>query len=202
MYGIDEKDTTSRENVKNNGEVFTPFVIVEKMLDLIPVDFMKDHSACIIEPTSGNGQFLVKIFERRVCLGISIENALNSLIGMEINPDTLVESHFRLYERVCAQMRVQGIKPQSKQWWEVAIRCVAIVRNNVFKVKDSLKVMNEYAQGKGDLAKKKFVFVDPTGNNEVMNVKNREALVAKVKKAFADHKNGKFSKTLAPFFGD
>jgi hypothetical protein len=202
MYGIDEKDTTSRENVKNNGEVFTPFVIVDKMIDLIPTEFMSDSSACIIEPTSGNGQFLVKIFERRIAHGLSITEALNTMIGMEINPDTLVESHFRLYERVCSQMSVEGIKPQSKQWFNLAIECVAIVRNNIFKVNDYLVVMSEYNNGKGKLDTKKFVFSDPTGNNEVMTTKQRDSLLAKVKKAFKDHRDVKPSKTLAPFFGE
>lgn len=124
------------------------------------------------------------------------------MIGMEINKNTLLESHFRLYERVCSQMMVEGVKPQSKEWFSIAINSVCIIRNNIFKVKDSLAVMNEYNNGKGLLARKKFVFSDPTGNNETMNETERDALVNTVKKAFADHKNGKFTKTLAPFFGE
>jgi hypothetical protein len=202
MYGKDEKDTTSRENVKNNGEVFTPFVIVEKMLDLIPTDFMANPSACIIEPTSGNGQFLVKIVERRLSTGMTIENTVNSIIGMEINHSTLLESHLRIYQRVCDQMTVMGIIPQSDLWFEMAVRIIAIVRNNVFKVTDSLTVMNDYKSGKGLLAKKKFVFSDPTGNNEVMTDTQRNALLSQVNDNFRNHNNGKKTKTLAPFFGE
>lgn len=36
MYVNDEIDSRSKDNVRENGEVFTPSVIVEDMLDLIP----------------------------------------------------------------------------------------------------------------------------------------------------------------------
>ena len=199
-YGNEEIDTTSRENVKKNGEVFTPFATVEQMQSLFPDSVWADPSYIFIEPTSGNGQFLVKIFEKRIKHGIDIETALNTMIGMEINKETLIMSHFRLYERVCAQMMVIGIKPNSKKWKENAIRYVAIVRNNIFCVKDSLKVMADYGKGKGKIAEKKFVFIDPTGNGEIMNIKAREKHLANVTKELKECKLGVEKKTLSPFF--
>lgn len=200
IYGKDEIDTTSRENVKKNGEVFTPFATVEQMQSLFPDAVWADPSYIFIEPTSGNGQFLVKIFEKRIKHGIDIETALNTMLGMEINKETLIMSHFRLYERVCAQMMVIGIKPMSKQWKENAIRYVSIVRNNIFCVKDSLKVMADYGKGKGKIAEKKFVFIDPTGNGEIMNIKAREKHLANVTKELKECKLGVEKKTLSPFF--
>lgn len=198
MYEKHELDIRSRENVKDLGEVFTPFVIVDQMLELIPESFWKNPAACIIEPTCGNGQFLVKVFEKRVKY-MGILEALNSMIGMDINPDNVLDSAFRLYERACAQLRVMQVKPNSKAWWDYAVKIVAIVRNNIIKVDDSLKVLNDYKQCTGVLSTKKFVFVDPTGNGEVMTETARNKELAKIVKAFDSHST-KPTRTLAPFF--
>lgn len=194
MYGADEIDTTSREKVRENGEVFTPFVIVDQMNALIPDSAWDDPTYCFLEPTSGNGQFLVKIFEKRIAHGISIENALNTLIGMEINKETIIKSHFRLYERCVAQMEVEGMKKGSKEWFNRAVNIVAIVRNNVFHVDDSISYINS------KLEKKEFMFSDPTGNNQVLSIDKQKKRVATIQQVFRDHKNGKITESLAPFF--
>ena len=166
MYAETDLDIRNRDNVRNNGEVFTPTKIVDDMNNLVPTSAWNDPSFVFIEPTCGNGQFLTRIFEKRIANGISITDALNTLIGMDITNDNILDSHKRLFELACNAMITQGIKPKSKQWYDMAVQIVAIVRNNIFLVKDSLKVMADYGKGTGDLAKKKFVFSDPTGNNQ------------------------------------
>lgn len=193
--------STSKELVKENGEVFTPAHIVKAMMDLIPTEFVSDPSAIMIEPTCGTGNFIVEMYRYKRNAGLTIHEALNTIIGMELNKNTLVMAHKRLYELVAFDMTEQDIKKGSTQWFNTAIECVMIVRNNLFAVSDSLVVMNNYANGNGELAKKKFVFSDPTGNNEVMTDKQRNALNEKVKSAFRAHKDGKNSETLQPFFG-
>ena len=198
MYEKHELDIRSRENVKELGEVFTPFVIVDKMLDLIPESFWKNPAACVIEPTCGNGQFLVKVFEKRINY-MGVLEALNTMIGMDINPDNVLDASFRLYERACAQLRVMQINPNTPEWWDYAVKIVAIVRNNIIHVADSLKVLNEYAQCTGLLVTKKFVFTDPTGNGEVMTESNRNKVLVAIVKAFNSH-SAKPTRTLSPFF--
>lgn len=192
--------STSKENVKNNGEVFTPSHIVNNMMDLIPLEFTSDPSAIMIEPTCGNGNFLVAMYRTKRLVGLSIKETLNTIIGMELNKDTLVMAHMRLYELVVNDMLTLGIKPNSNKWLEMAIKCVMIVRNNVFHVNDSLIVMSDYAKGKGKLANKKFVFSDPTGNNEVLTKKQQTTLETQVQKAFHAHNNKRNTLTLNPFF--
>lgn len=198
MYESHELDIRSRENVRDLGEVFTPFVIVDQMLELIPPSLWKNPAACIIEPTCGNGQFLVKIFEKRVQY-LGVLESLNTMIGMDINPDNVLDASFRLYERACAQLRVKSIKPNTAEWWKYAHDIVAIVRNNIIHVPDSLKVINDYHQCTGILAEKKFVKNDPTGNDEVMSESNRKKIYAQIAKAFESHKM-KPTRTLSPFF--
>lgn len=195
MYTSTEIDTTSRAKVRDAGEVFTPFKIVEEMLALIPKTAWKDPSYCFLEPTSGNGQFLVKVLEKRLKSGVPLEVALNTLIGMEINPETLVISHKRLYDVAVKQMEADGLKRGSKAWFERAMRVVAIVKNNIFKVKDSLEYMA------GPIKSKKFFFDDPTGNAQVLSPSAKEREWDKIKKAFRAHKDGNLTKTLSPFFG-
>jgi hypothetical protein len=200
MYNENDIDIRNRDNVRNNGEVFTPTKIVDDMNALIPDSAWKDGSYVFIEPTCGNGQFLVRIFEKRIANGLSIEETLNTMIGMDITNDNILDSHKRLFELTCNAMTTQGIKPQSKQWFENAVRFVAIIRNNIFLVKDSLEVMANYGKGTGDLTKKKFVFSDPTGNKQTMKPSDRDAKILTIQNAFKDHKANKNSKTLSPFF--
>lgn len=194
MYEKDEIDTTSKKNIRDNGEVFTPFAIVEKMLDLIPEKAWKDPEFIFLEPTCGNGQFLVKVLERRLKHGLSIEVALNTLIGMEINPSTLLDSHTRLYKIVVDQMKKEGVIPYKRVWFERAIKIVAIVHNNIFKVKDSLVYMEK------KIKDKKFFSEDPTGNGWVLSEKEQNSHLDKIKVGFREHKDGKPSKTLGVFF--
>ena len=164
MYNKTELDIRSRDNVTKNGEVFTPTKIVKEMLELIPIDAWKDSSYCFLEPTSGNGQFLVEVLIKRVKNGLSIEQSLNTLIGMDITAINIKESRIRLYKKALelGELNRNRIK--------------FILFNNIFRVKDSLKIMNDYGKKKGVLYNKKFVFEDPTGNGKVMSREERNSL--------------------------
>jgi hypothetical protein len=174
-----EIHTRSKKNVKEHGEVFTPFAIVDKMVELVPKEAWTDPEYCFLEPACGNGQILVKIFEKRIDSGVSIEDALNTMIGMDISQENIEESYSRLCERACAQMRVEGIVPRSREWNFRAVKIVAIITNNIFKVEDSIR----YIQS-GELAKKSFFFSDPTGSGQIMSTDKKQKRIACIKKQF------------------
>jgi len=161
-----EIDIRSKENVRNNGEVFTPTNIVDDMLKLIPAKAWKDPTFVFIEPTCGNGQFLVRVFEKRIAAGISVLDALNTIIGMDISEENITDSRKRLYKLALKVNRANKIKAKT------------IICNNIFQVHDSLKVLREYGAGLGELANKRFVYKDPTGNGQVMNIDERRELEA------------------------
>lgn len=161
MYTENEKDIRSRKNVRDKGEVFTPFAIVEKMLDLIPESAWKDPEYVFLEPTCGNGQFLVKILEKRLSHGIPLEVAVNTIIAMDISTENIIESRQRIYE-ICAK-ELSKMKLQEKEYYKTCIRIINIVTNNIFKT-DALKALIEYKQGKGVLYRLKYVYTDPSGN--------------------------------------
>ena len=195
MYEENEIATRSKENVRENAEVFTPFKIVDKMLNQIPNSAWTDNEFMFIEPTCGNGQFFVKIFEKRIANGIDILTTLNTMVGTDISQENILDSHKRLYERVCAEMRVQGITPYKKKWFDIAIQAIAIIRNNIFKVKDSL----HYIEHK--LENKKFFNFDPCGYNQVLSQKQQDNKIEKIKNELRKTKDNNLDNTLAPFFG-
>jgi len=96
MYELTELDYRNRDNVKNNGEVFTPFAIVDKMLDMIPDIIWRDASYTFLEPTCGNGQFLVKIAQKRLLNGISVDDTVRTLIGFDISDTNINDCIKRL----------------------------------------------------------------------------------------------------------
>ena len=167
MYAENDIDIRNRDNVRNNGEVFTPTSIVNDMNNLVPDSAWIDKEFVFVEPTCGNGQFLTRIFEKRIANGLTIEEALNTLIGMDITKENIWDSHLRLFGLACSYMVKNGIKKGSKEWDEQAVRIIAIVSNNIFLVEDSLKVMNDYGKGEGVLSVKKFVFHDPSGEKPI-----------------------------------
>ena len=197
MYGKDELDTRSKENIRDNGEVFTPFVIVSQMLDLVPATAWADPSCCFVEPTCGNGQFLVKAFERRIPL-VGLEQALNTLIGMDITAENVKESIKRLHNIARTTMLSTGMKPGTDKWMKIARRLACLTANNIVKT-DALKALYDYREGRGKLAAMKFVFEDPTGNGEVMNSKVCADWTKRIDKCFSDYRDGK-NQGLEPFF--
>ena len=62
-----ELQVKSVERVRDLGEVFTPSATVQEMLDLLPDDIWVAHpSPTFLEPSCGDGNFLVAILERKL----------------------------------------------------------------------------------------------------------------------------------------
>ena len=96
-----------------NDQVFTPALIVAKMLDL--VEYYEDNikSKTILEPSFGDGAFLVQITER--ILNYSKSNHLNSeetisilnnICGIEIDENLYISTK----EKLVALCKESGIE--------------------------------------------------------------------------------------------
>lgn len=60
---------------KNLGQVFTPFVLIDKILDQIPNEIMSDPTSTFFDPSAGMGGFLVALYKRLMAsLSHSIPN--------------------------------------------------------------------------------------------------------------------------------
>lgn len=92
MSGV-ERD---HNRVKSTGEVFTPNEAVQKMLNMIPVDFFNDSNKTAVDPACGDGQWLAEILWRKLNHGHDFEQALSTIYGVDIMEDNVIECRRRL----------------------------------------------------------------------------------------------------------
>ena len=64
---VEQASQYSKDKSKSHGEVFTPFELIDEILDkfeAIEPDFFKDKSKKVLDPCAGKGNFPVKLLER------------------------------------------------------------------------------------------------------------------------------------------
>jgi len=93
------KLTKSKARVKKLGEVFTPPELVTQMLNDVPTDAW-EHDKTFLEPSCGNGNFLVQILERKLAAGATPLQALATMFAIDIDQDNIDEARDRLFELV------------------------------------------------------------------------------------------------------
>lgn len=76
----------------SQGEVKTPLILVNQILDRIPEEVFKSNSTTFLDPCFGNGTFVIEVIKRLRKEGHSIENIQERVYGIEV-------SH-RLYNKV------------------------------------------------------------------------------------------------------
>lgn len=100
----------SKKRVQQHGEVFTPKEIVDAMVTLPGLsDFITQVTTTVLEPSVGEGAFLINILERRLQLLatkfpddlVRFENyaliAISSLYGVELLEDNVKKCVINLY---------------------------------------------------------------------------------------------------------
>ena len=104
-----EKQTKSKSRVRDHGEVFTAEREVNAMLDLVKNETERIDSR-FLEPACGNGNFLIKILERKLNVvdgaykrsqwdwEIHAMVAASSLYGVELLPDNTADCQNRLFD--------------------------------------------------------------------------------------------------------
>lgn len=126
----------SKERVKDVGEVFTPDFLVEQMLNQFPEDAWQEDKNWL-EPTCGNGQFILGILRRKLAHGHDLMAALNTTFGVDIMCDNVRECHMRIYEEIVVPYaKKHGYT--GKVWFSIRLHAVCIVENNIRHTKDTL----------------------------------------------------------------
>ena len=87
----------SRERVKALGEVFTPPELIREMLDRLPPSAWERDKRWL-EPSCGNGNFLVEIVKERRRRGWETHKLIDNLYAIDIMPDNIAEAHARLLD--------------------------------------------------------------------------------------------------------
>lgn len=93
MSGVDRDD----DRTKTTGEIFTPAQLVEEILGIFPQDMFSNETKTFLDPTCGDGQFLVSALIIKMQNGISHEVALSTIFGVDIMIDNCLECISRLY---------------------------------------------------------------------------------------------------------
>lgn len=111
------------ENDENGFQIFTPKFIVRDMIDAIGVDKIIDINKTILEPTSGDGAFTVRILDLRLKYIIE-ENlsgflylssiALSTIYSIEMDAELLIKQRNNLFSLIKYYLSKYKIKYDEK----------------------------------------------------------------------------------------
>jgi hypothetical protein len=129
-----EKLVVSKERVVGRGEVYTSWLVVNAMLDLVGQETERIESR-FLEPACGTGNFLVAILERKLAVVASRYRrgqldyernailAVSSLYGIDILEDNVARCRQRLFE-VFDQEYTLRFKKKTKEGCRKAVRFI------------------------------------------------------------------------------
>ena len=138
----------SKERVQNHGEVFTPKWMVQKMLSEPAIqEKIRDVHATFLEPSAGEGAFLVEILHQRLTYldqQVSKTNwpkqaiwALMSIYGIELLQDNLLKARDAMLEVIINhyQAKLQKQLSVKTEFYKVAKFVIAtnIVQGNTLE---------------------------------------------------------------------
>ncbi len=119
----------SKDRVKNFGEVFTSKKTVNEMLNLLPKEMFKP-SKTFLEPTCGEGVFILEILKRKFANCKKRNDytiALGSVYGMELQEDNV---------KIC----IDNIINLCSEYFKPTKQEIELINNHIIQA-DSLKVM-------------------------------------------------------------
>ena len=88
--------TKSKARIKVTGEVFTPDVVVQRLLDQIPLEKYKNPDSTFLDNSAGNGNFLVALKDR-LCQYHPEQHVLDNMIYAV---EMMADNHKELCERL------------------------------------------------------------------------------------------------------
>ena len=104
----------SKKRSDDLGEVFTPQWLVDEMLDELPQEVFTNPEKTFIDPACGDGNFLVRVLERKIQNGSTPLQALQTTYGVDIMQDNIDDCRRRL---ITVAMRLNNGKLE-KSWRE------------------------------------------------------------------------------------
>ena len=98
-YATDERvarrKTNDKLKISNTNEYFTPFSLVQYMSNKISEEKWNDPNSEFLEPSFGNGNFIVYIIYNKIKHGSTWEQALSHTWGVELLESNVKETHGR-----------------------------------------------------------------------------------------------------------
>lgn len=87
------KKNQMKTRFKQTAEIFTPKTLVDEILDKLDVtdpSLFTDPSKTYLDNSCGNGSFLIRVFDRKICGGSSFEQAMQTTFGVDIMVDNVL----------------------------------------------------------------------------------------------------------------
>lgn len=98
LSGYEETRKDRRKTGEHTQEFFTPYSIVKCMCDKVSDEDWADASKTFVEPSFGNGQFILMILYKRLQHGIDWRTALKTCYGVELMKDNVKETKQRIHD--------------------------------------------------------------------------------------------------------
>ena len=102
LFGDSWKRVVDRDQFRigETGEIFTPNELVKEIIERVSeIDpaMLTDSSRTVLDPACGDGQFLAGVLYWKMDKGgMSHEDALRTIYGVELMPDNVIECQNRL----------------------------------------------------------------------------------------------------------
>ena len=97
-YNSPNTDTRLKRRKKTQ-EFYTPYSIINKMIDKIEPEMLADPTKTFLDPAMGNGNIILGILYRRIVEhGIDWRTALETLYGVELMQDNVDETKERIID--------------------------------------------------------------------------------------------------------
>jgi type I restriction-modification system DNA methylase subunit len=106
MSGIEREDS----RVKATGEVFTPTLLVQEVLDQHDPSVFACPEKTFMDPSCGDGQFISEVLIRKLENGIEFEQALSTIYGVDLMLDNVELCRERL---LCGREDLRHIVEQN-----------------------------------------------------------------------------------------
>lgn len=120
-YATDERQSR-RSGSSGTQEFYTPYSIVKRMCDKISEADWSNPEKTFLEPSFGNGQFIIFIIYNRIQHGVSWKDALSTLHGVELMPDNVQETKDRIIS-LLTEMKIPFNKEEAMKIMDHNLVC-------------------------------------------------------------------------------
>ena len=110
---------------KKLGQIWTPYSIIEKMMDMHGLitdknSVWKDETKTDLDPTMGSGNIVIAMLYRRIVqCGQNPVVALSNVYGVELDSKTLTYARERIYKFMKTVEKKSGAKWSKKDWQNI-----------------------------------------------------------------------------------
>ena len=98
--------TRSKDRIKQTGEVFTPLTLVDEILSKLPEEVWAPDKT-FLEPSCGDGNFLVRIIAWKIHKGSTAKQALETTFAVDFMEDNVLHAQQRVLTAAFAAMAIK-----------------------------------------------------------------------------------------------